>query len=393
MVSTSTVNLTGVTVLQVIPELNMGGSETTTVETTEAIIAAGGRALIASKGGRLEAVVSAAGCDLIQLPAASKNPLVMLLNIKRLIDIIRHEKVDIIHARSRAPAWSCLAAAHYTCIPYLATYHGRIHDRPWFKVFYNSVLTRGRVVIANSEFNAQRIAKVHHIPPSDIRVITPGIDINVWARAHSREEISCQRHDWGIHADQFVIICAARITPAKGQHVLIEALQRMHHVTKPLLVLAGPQQGSGEYYRELHHLVNRYALHQQVIFAGQVDNMPRAYAASDIAVAPSVLNEAFGRTMIEAQAAQLPVIASDQGGFCETIIADDTDIQRKTGWLLPPGDIDAYAALFDKILDLPAATLQKIGNNGRAHVARKYTCADMHMQTVQLYRQLAHSDI
>ncbi|MGB2564111.1 MAG: glycosyltransferase, partial [Parvibaculales bacterium] len=176
MPSTDAVDLTGRTILQVVPELETGGAEITTMEMAEAIVQAGGRALVASEGGALESRIEAAGGEIVHVPVASKNPLTLWRNVGRLARLMQDENVDLIHGRSRAPCWSALFAAKRTDRPYLATYHSKVHARPRAKVFYNSVMTRGQLTIANSHFTATRIAAIHHTPETQLRVIPRGCD-------------------------------------------------------------------------------------------------------------------------------------------------------------------------------------------------------------------------
>lgn len=384
----ATSDLSGVTILQVIPELNGGGAETTTLEITEALVASGARALIASVGGRLEERLALIGGEMVHLPVASKNPIVMVMNSFRLANLIRREKIDIIHARSRAPAWSSFFAARFANISYLATYHGLVHAQPKIKVFYNSVLTRGRAVIANSAYTAELIEQVHKVPKDFVRVIPRGcepekLDPSQW----SAEQVTQTRGRWGVKDYDFVIICPARLTEIKGQDILIKALAALNNEKKPVLVLAGGAKARDSYALRLADLVEKLGLQDRVIFAGHIDNMPLAYAASQLAVLPSTRAEPFGRTIIEAGAAGLPVIASDDGGFRETVISGE-DKKVITGWLVPPGDSLALTHCLDRVLSFSTSDLRKIGENGRRHVSSTFTRAQMCRHTLGVYKDL-----
>lgn len=378
----------GLTVLQVIPELNGGGAETTTLEIATALRGAGARALVASQGGRLEPALRAIGAEIFELPVASKNPFKIWSNSKRLAAIIKSEKVDVIHARSRAPAWSSFFAARQTHIPYLATYHGLVHPGPALKVFYNSVLTRGHGVIANSQYTADRIADVHGVPHSHIHVIPRGCDVGALAsKQWDAAARSACRSAWGVARDDFVILCPARVTEIKGQHVLIAALAALSSPRRAVLVFAGGVQAGSGYKARLLQQIADAGLTQRVVFAGHVDNMPLAYAASDIAVLPSTRPEPFGRTIIEAGAAGLPVIASDEGGFKETVVTGAI-ADGATGWLTPPGDTAALANALDEALGLPKKLLNQMGRNGMQHVARHFTQHHMCRATLDVYLQI-----
>ncbi len=379
----------GRTILQVIPSLEGGGAETTTLEITEALGVAGARALIASQGGGLEGRLKTLGGEMIHLPVASKNPFNMWRNIGRLAALIRRERVDIIHARSRAPAWSCLFAARACHIPYLATYHSKVHAGPKLKVFYNSVMTRGALTIANSQFTAERIQQIHRLTQAQLRVIPRGCDIDALAREQwSPSQIGAQRAAWGFGGNDFVIICPARLTEWKGQHVLSAALGRLKSDVKPVLVLAGSAQGRGAYVARLENLIAEYDLQKRVHFAGHIDNMPLAYAAANMAVVPSIEAEPFGRTLIEASGAGLPVVASDDGGFRETVITGDVK-DGASGWLVPPGDVVQLANCLDEALAMAPEALFQMGRNGRAYVAAHFTRAAMCAATLAVYQELS----
>ena len=389
-------DLRGATILQIVPELDVGGAETTTLEIAAGICRAGGRALVASEGGRLEAEIEKAGAEIIHLPVASKNLMTVYGNIGRLAKLIKSERVDIIHARSRAPAWSSLFAARRSNIPYMATYHSLVHDRPRLKVFYNSVMTRGVCVIANSHFTADQIARVHGVAAERIKVVPRGCDAEKLARDNQPAGARAQfRARWHLAEDDFVIICPARLTAWKGQHVLIKAVgaaeARAPKGGRVKLVFAGSAQGRDGYVAELEKLIEENGLQGDAVFAGLVQNMAEAYAGSDLAVIPSTRDEAFGRTAIEPQAASLSVIASDAGGFRETIQAIPNAADG-SGWLVEPGNVAALTQALEAAISLSARDYQLIGENGRANVAAKYTQAAMVANTLNVYRDILARD-
>ena len=381
--------LAGLTILQLVPTLDAGGAESTTIDITRAITAAGGRAVVASAGGRLAGEIAAAGGRLVVLPMASKNPLIMAANVGRLRRLIGRENVDIVHARSRAPAWSALAAARLAGVAYMATYHGLVHLRPRVKVWYNSGLVRGRAVIANSRYTARRIAQAHGTGWEKIHIIPRGCDVAALAAENfTQHDIDAQRAQWRFAPDDFVIMCPARLTRIKGQHVLIAALAQLSSDRRPVLVLVGSAQGRDAYAAELAALVTRHGLEKRVVFAGLVRDMPVAYAAANLVVVASVRPEPFGRTIIEAQAASRPVIASDAGGFRETVVTGAAD-DGATGWLVPPDDSTALAAALDAALGCAPAVLARLGGNSRAHARRHFTRETMCAKTLTVYRHLA----
>lgn len=396
MPATEAVDMTGKTIMQVVPELDVGGAEITTLEMSRAIVAAGGRALVVSQGGALEADIRAAGGEIIHLPVATKNPFAVWRHGRVLADLAKAEGVDLIHTRSRAPGWSGLRAGKLAGIPFMTTYHSTVHERPRSKVFYNSVLVRGRVSIANSHYTAAQIAKVYPHYSDKIRVVPRGCDVAALARDNfSPANIAQKRAQWGVPEDAFVIICPARVTHLKGQHVLIEALSNLtgnsSAEVNPYLVLVGSAQGRDDYVAALKAQAAASGLGARLVFAGLENNMPSAYAAANLAVVPTIRPEPFGRTIIEAQAASLPVIASNGGGFRETVIAN-TPANGGTGWLADMGSAEvltqALTQALDEALAMAPEAFSQMGVNGRKNVEANYTQTAMCNRTLNVYREL-----
>ncbi len=379
-------DLSGKTILQVVPRLDIGGAETTTVQIATAIKQAGGRALVVSEGGRLEADIRAGGGEIIHMPVASKNIWTVWRNSARLSRLILQAGVDIIHARSRAPAWSCYFAAKKCAIPFLTTYHSKVSKGPAIKVFYNAVMTRGQAVIANSQFTADEIERVHKIDRQKIHVIPRGCDTDMLdVTRFNKIQIRAQRRAWGVTDDAFVILCPARLTKWKGQMILLEALTLLaqKNIT-PYVVLAGDAQGRDAYVAALKARAKTGGIEQNIIFAGLVDDMPRAYAASDITIVPSIEAEPFGRTAIEAQAASRPVIASDAGGFRETIT-------QESGMLVPPQNAQALAQAIERVMALSVKQRTAMGQAARAYVCAHYTTQKMCAATLNCYQDFFHA--
>ena len=368
--------------------MNVGGAETTTLEIARALRAANARALVVSEGGALADALAAAGAELVNMPVASKNPFVMAANIRRLRQLVEGENINILHARSRAPAWSTLAAARAAQVPMVTTYHGLVHERPRPKVWYNSVMARGDAVIANSEYTGELIRRVHGIDNARLRVVARGCDISALAPENVSADMRAdQRRAWGASADDFVILCPARITELKGQDVLLAALAQRPADARPFVVFAGSAEGRAEYFAALERQVAEAGLTKRVHFAGLVRDMGRAYGACDLAILPSVRSEPFGRTIVEAQAAGLPVIASDAGGFRETIISRPPE-NGGTGWLVPPGDATALARAMEAAMTQNTVARAQMVSNGRAQVEANFRQEVMCAKTLAIYAEL-----
>ena len=381
-------------ILQIIPRLDGGGAEATTLEITKALTAAGGRSVVVSEGGKMADAIIAAGGEIIYAPVSSKNPIIMYQNINRLARIAEAQNIDILHARSRAPAWSSLWAAQKIGKPYLATYHSKVHDSPKLKIFYNSVMTRGERVIANSAFTAARIRSVHKIAPEKIDIVPRGCDPEKFDPAHiSQTDITEQSAAWGVQEGEFVILCPARLTRWKGQMVLLEAVARLTGNFR--LVLTGntfdKTGAESRFAQELKARASEMGFSDRLVFAGHVANMPLAYAVADLAVLPSLDPEPFGRTAVEAQAATLPVIVSDAGGFRETVREDDASSDspvQRTGWRVPPGDVAALTARLQAVANLSRDELSTIGQAARQWVMENFTTEKMCAQTLQIYQSV-----
>ncbi|NIJ40740.1 glycosyltransferase involved in cell wall biosynthesis [Parvibaculum indicum] len=381
------------TILQVIPALETGGAERTTVDVARAVVAAGGRALVASRGGRMVPELEAVGGEHIELAAHSKNPVVMALNVERLTRLIEREGVSLVHARSRAPAWSALAAARRSGRPFVTTYHSRVHDRPRLKVFYNSVMAKGDAVIANSEYTAQRIRHIH--TPDEARVFTVprGVDI-AGLDADKVEPLRMEmlREAWKPYELGPLFIHPARLTRWKGQFLSIEAAKILFEegVTAFSLCIVGDHQARESYKAELERQITDARLGPHVRICGNCDDMPAAYALADAVISPSIEPEPFGRTAVEAQAMARPVIVSDAGGQRETVRdpSDEGGVEQATGLRVPAGDAGALAAAMRKIIDMSEAERHAMGRNGRMNAVAHYSVGAMCHATLDIYARL-----
>lgn len=378
------------TLLQVVPELETGGAERTTIDVAAAVVRAGGRALVASRGGRMAEELAAVGGELIALPVHSKNPLTMAANAARLADVVRNERVRLVHARSRAPAFSALWAARHARVPIVATYHGVYNARSGLKRWWNAVMTRGDVVIANSAYTRAHVIAEHGVDPDKVIAIPRGVDLARFSpEAVSDERVRALRDAWGIEPEErrAVVLLAGRLTRWKGQLLLLEAARRLRAEGRAdfLLVLAGDHQGRGDYRAEVERAIGEGGLTGMARVVGHCADMPAAYLAADLAAAPSLEPEAFGRTAVEPQAMARPVLAAAHGGAVETV-ADG-----ETGWLVPPGNAAAWAAALAGALDAGSERRAEMGRAGRARVERLFSVEAMTAATLGVYAQVLAS--
>ena len=371
------------TILQVIPALGSGGGvERGTVEIAEAIADAGGRALVVSVGGAQVHEIARAGGEHIELPLHSKNPVVIYKNILRLAALIERENVDLIHVRSRAPAWSALYAAKRTKRPLVTTFHGTYNAQSFIKRAYNSVMTRGERVIAISAFIAEHVHRLYGVPASRLRVIHRGVDLYRFNPAKvSAERVVQLANEWRLTEGYPVIMLPGRLTRWKGQTVFIEAVAKLERRDIRCLIVGG-DQGRQDYRRELEAMVEKQNLGEIVRIVDHCADMPAAYMLSDAVVSASTDPEAFGRVMIEAQALGRPVIASDHGGARETVLPD------KTGWLVPPGDVDALSAALTKVLALDEAARGRLSDAAITNVAENFSKQKMCAKTLDVYNEV-----
>ncbi|MDP6572136.1 MAG: glycosyltransferase family 4 protein [Rhodospirillales bacterium] len=371
------------TVLQVLPALGAGGGvERGTVEIAQAIVGAGGRSLVASSGGPMTHEFTRVGAQHFTLPLASKNPLVMRANIQRLADLMDAEDVDIVHARSRAPAWSSYFAARRTGRHFVTTFHGTYSTGNWVKRRYNSVMIRGERVIAISAFIAGHVRRVYGVPASRIRVIHRGVDLERFDPARvSAERVVALANQWRLPDGMPVVMLPGRLTRWKGQTVFIEAIAKLgRHDIRALLV--GSEQNRAAYRGELEALVERHGLSDVVRIVDHCKDMPAAYMMADVVVSASTDPEAFGRVIPEAQALGRPVVATDHGGARETVIPDET------GWLTSPGDTDALAAAIERVLGLSAAQRSRLAEKSLANVRGNFTKDAMCAKTLDVYNEV-----
>lgn len=378
------------TILQIIPELDTGGAELSTIEIADAITSAGGRAIVLTEGGRLVQRLRDTGAEVQFFPAAAKMPFRLLWNAHRIANVIRRDGVDLVHARSRAPAWSALMAARHTGVPFVTTYHGAYSEKSDAKRLYNSVMARGDVVIANSHYTSDLIRMRYGTPLSKLRVIYRGVDGRLFDPVNvAPERVAAVRERWGIDDSKRVILHAARLTTWKGQKVVIaaaEQLSRQRDLEDTVFILAGDAQGRGSYRSALAAQIRAAGLEERVLIVGHEDDMAAAFRAAHVAVVASVEPEAFGRAATEAQVMATPVIATDIGAPPETVLGrPGVSMHRATGWLVPPNDPQRLAEALTEALAMSPDEHARMGGRARTHVLNAFSLKQMKQQTLQVY--------
>ena len=369
-------------VLQVLPRLETGGVEQVVVELTEAVARTGARALVASAPGRLVAAVERAGGRHVPLALESRNPLRLSWNARLLSRLIREHGVSLVHAHSRGPAFSARAAARRTRTPFVTTYHGAYSESLPVKRAYNAVMASGDRVIAVSEFIGNLVRARHQTGPERLRVVPGGVNTALFDSDSVNDyRVINLAQAWHLPDGAPTIMLPARLTGWKGQRVLIEAMARMKR-QDAVAILLGSGQGRDSYLRELRALAATHGVGERLFFGGDCADMPAALKLADVVVNASTDPEAFGRTIVEAQAMRRLTIATDHGAACETII------DGETGWRTPPGDPKALAAALDAALDLPMTAKLAIGAVARRHVAAHYSVAAMQAGNLAVYGEL-----
>jgi len=364
-------------ILQVLPALDAGGVERGTVEIAEAIVGEGWRALVASQGGRLVPELAALGAQHAALPLAAKSPLAIWRNAARLALLAREARASLLHARSRAPAWSARVAARRLGLPFVTTWHGTYSEGFPGKRLWNSVMGSGDRVIAISRFVEAHIL-ARGVPRERVRVIPRGVDVRRFDPALVEpRRVAALRGEWGAAGDAPVLLLPGRLTRWKGAPTAILALARLE--APATLVLAGDAQGRTGFAAELRALAAQAGVAERVRIAGHVADMPAALLAADVVLHCSTSPEAFGRVVTEAQAMARPVIAADLGGPVETVV------EGATGFRVQPGDPAALAAAIARVLAMDAAGRQALGARARAGVP---TLEAMRRATLGVYREL-----
>lgn len=370
-------------VLQILPRLDSGGVERGCVDVAAAIVAAGGTAIVASQGGAMVREITRAGGVHVTLPLATKNPLKIWRNVAKIRAVIREQRVTIVHARSRAPAWSARAAAAKEGVPFLTTFHAWYSPGGKWKQRYNAIMAAGETVIAISDFIARHLREDYGVEDSRIVTVPRGIDIGYFAPdAVTTARLVQLAQAWNVPAETSVILVPGRISENKGQGVLIEALAKMRRREGVRVIFVGPTRENSGLRERLDKRAQALGVAGLVQWVGPCADMAAAYRLSTVVVSPSTKPEAFGRVAVEAQAMGKPIVATEIGGYRETVRPGET------GWLVPPNDAQALAEAIEAALALPPEARATMAETGRAWVARHFTKERMTAATIALYRRV-----
>jgi glycosyltransferase involved in cell wall biosynthesis len=376
-------------VLQVIPKLGYGGAETGCYDIAHFLPEHDCGSFLVTSGGELLKYIKKEKVKIFRLPVHSKNPFLMVFNTLVLVFYIIIFKINIVHARSRAPAWSCYFASLITGRAFVTTFHGTYNFKSNIKKFYNSIMLRSKLTIAGSNFIFSHINENYNqylSKEKKLRVIFRGINIDYFNSKNisilKQEQL---KQDWGVSSSKFTILLPGRLTYWKGQEKFIEALNILiedYNFTNFQAIILGSDQGRKVYSKKLINLVQRYSLNKKVKFISHCRDMPLAYSLADVVVSASIEPEAFGRVSVEAQSMGKPIIASNIGGSKETII------NKKTGFLYKHDDPRELAKILNTVIQLSPDELKFMGNEGRKNITKKFDVDTMCQSNLKEYKRL-----
>jgi glycosyltransferase involved in cell wall biosynthesis len=376
-------------ILQVIPRLGFGGAETGCYDLAHFLAEKNCKSFLITSGGELLKYVRKDKVKVIRLPVHSKNPLLMLINFIVISIIILVYNIDIVHARSRAPAWSCFLSCFFTKRKFVTTFHGTYNFSSSIKLFYNSIMLKAELIIAGSNFifnhintNYQRYLN----KKKKLMVIFRGINLDYFSKKNiSDTQIERLLIEWKIEKNKKIILLPGRLTRWKGQEVFIEAISILaeeHGKHEFHAVILGSDQGRSVYSKKLIVLAEKNKIKNKLSFIKHCKNMPAAYKISDIVVSSSIEPEAFGRVSVEAQAMNVPIIASNLGGSMETIL------NNRSGFLFESGNSRELASALNSLMELDKDAIHKIGVEGRKNVTKKFNVDQMCQTTFTEYQKL-----
>ena len=380
---------TKINVLQVIPKLGYGGAETGCYDLAHYLAEQECSSYIVTSGGELLKFVKKNKVGIFKLPVHSKNPILIIFNAIILSFLILIKKINIVHARSRAPAWACYFACLLTNTVFVTTFHGTYNFKSKLKKFYNSVMLRSKLTIAGSNFIFGHINENYNEylnKKKKLRVIFRGINIDYFNQKNisilKQEKL---KKEWGLESNKYNILMPGRLTYWKGQEKFIEALNILvedYHITNFQAILLGSDQGRKVYSKKLYSLVERYSLTKKIKFINHCKEMPLAYSLADVVISASVEPEAFGRVAVESQSMCKPIIASNIGGSKETVL------NKKSGFLYKHDDPRELAKYINTVIQLSQEELKFMGNEGRKNISKKFDVEAMCDSNLREYKKL-----
>ena len=390
--SESNLNYKNKRILQIIPNMEIGGAERTVLEITSFIKDTEFSSLVLTSGGKLIGELEKENIEVIKLKIDKKNPYSIIKNFFLFIKIFREKKIDLIHVRSRAPAWSAIFAAKKIGIPVLTTWHGHVSNSSFIKKIYNSIMLKGDAVIANSAYTAKRISKIYNIDLNKIDIISRGVNVESFERSKfSNTEISNMRKMWSVDDNKIIILFPARLTRWKGHLVTIEAinlLKKEKFFDHVIFLFAGEKAGAENYIKKLNSIITKFKLQENIKLVERIENMPLAYLASDIVLSPSIEPEPFGRIPIEAQAAGKTIIASDHGAVKDTI----KNGNNFTGFKVKPNDPQALSIAIKQSITMDKKDLTKMHERAISNVKNNFSLENMCKKTLEVYKRLLISE-
>ena len=387
--SKSNLNYKNKRILQIIPNMEIGGAERTVLEITSFLKDTNFSSLVLTSGGKLIDDLKKANIEVIKLKIDKKNPYSMIKNFFLFIKIFREKKINLVHVRSRAPAWSAIFAAKKLGIPVLTTWHGHVSNSSFIKKIYNSIMLKGDAVIANSIYTAENISKIYGINKSKIDIIPRGVDVNNFKKSDiNSHEIAKIKENWKIFdKEKVIILLPARLTKWKGHEVAIEAINLLKGESffKNIVCLfAGEQKNSEKYIHNLNRLISSYSLEKKIRLIGKVENMPLAYHASDVILSPSIEPEPFGRIPIEAQASGKIIISCDAGAVKDTIKSG----KNFTGFKAIPNNSESLADKIKIALKMDNKEIQGMQKRAIINVKNNFSLESMCKKTLEVYNRL-----
>ena len=376
-------------ILQIIPSMEIGGAERTVLEITAFLKNTNYTSLVLTSGGKLIKDLEKLNIEVVRYPIDKKNPLLIIKNIIELKKLFIEKNIDLIHVRSRAPAWSAIFAARSLKIPIVTTWHGHVSNSSWFKKKYNSIMHKGNALIANSNYTAENINKIYKIDKDKIDIIPRGVNTEKFKASNFSDEEKIKiKKEWKVFdQNKIILLLPARLTRWKGHEVVIKAiglLKNEEFFKNIVCLFAGNQKGSERYIQNLKETIASLSLDDKIKLIGQVENMPLAYQASNIILSPSIQPEPFGRIPIEAQASGKIIISSNAGAVKETIKSG----QDSTGFKVKPNNSEELAHQIKLVIKMKDEDLQEIKKRAILNVKNNFSLETMCKKTLEVYNRL-----